>query len=317
MTVLLIGARGFAGRHFAAAARAAGLDLVTSSADGTDADLACDILDPASVARAFAEARPDAVVNMAGQASVGASWKQPRQTFELNTIGVLNLLEAIAPSAPDCYLLCVSSAEVYGVPEAGDLPLTEQAPVRPVTPYGSSKAAMEILVDQYARAYAVRAGVVRAFNQIGPGQAPDFAASSFSRQIAEAELRGEDRLEMTVGNLSAARDFTDIRDSARAYVAMVRSELIGTYNLCTGRALKIEELVDRMRSSSRLEVEIEVDPALVRQSDPPLVVGSGRRLQEATGWQPEIPIARTAADMLDWWRERLGTADAGLKMEEG
>jgi GDP-4-dehydro-6-deoxy-D-mannose reductase len=110
---------------------------------------------------------------------------------------------------------------------------------------------------------------------------------------------------MAVGNLSAARDFTDIRDSARAYVSIVEKELTGACNLCSGEALKIEELMDRMRAHSRLEIEIEVDPALVRRSDPPLIVGSARRLREATGWEPRIPISQTAADMLDWWRREL------------
>ncbi len=317
MTVLLTGALGFAGQHFTVAARAAGFDVVTSSADGEDADLACDVSDPVSVTRAVAEARPDAIVNMAGQASVAASWREPRRTFELNAVAVLNLLEAIVAGAPGCYLLCLSSAEVYGAPEPDSLPLTEEAPIRPLSPYGSSKAAMEVLVAQYARSHAVRAGVVRAFNQIGPGQSQEFVASSFSRQIAEAELRGGDRFEMTVGNVSARRDFTDIRDSAQAYVSMVEKRLTGTYNLCSGRALKIEELIERMGSCSRLAVEIEVDPALVRQSDPQLVVGSSRRLHDEVGWQPRIPIAQTASDILDWWRERLGVSDAGPRTDRG
>jgi GDP-4-dehydro-6-deoxy-D-mannose reductase len=315
--VLLTGALGFAGRHFAAAARAADFDLVTTSADGEGADLACDILEPVSIARAIAEARPDAVVNMAGPASVAASWREPEQTFELNATAVLNLLEAIVSRAPDCYLLCVSSAEVYGAPEHESLPLTEEAPVRPLSPYGSSKAAMEVLVGQYVRSHAVRAGVVRPFNQIGPGQSQEFVASSLSRQIAEAELRCGDRLEMTVGNVSVRRDFTDIRDSAQALVSMVQNGLADTYNLCSGSALKIEELIERLGSCSRLTVEIEVDSTLVRKSDPPLVVGSCRRLHDDTGWQPQIPIAQTASDMLDWWRERLGVADASVRRDKG
>ena len=317
MIVLLTGARGFAGRHFAAASRAAGLDLVTSSMDGEDADLACDVLDPASVARAIAAARPDAIVNMAGQASVGGSWEEPKRTFELNAVGVLNLIEAIASEAPDLYLLCLSTAEVYGAPEHGSLPLTEKAPIRPVSPYGSSKAAMEVLVGQYVRSYAVRAGVVRAFNQIGPGQAPKFIASSLSRQIATAELGGGDRLAMVVGNVSAARDFIDIRDSARAYVSIVQGKLTGTYNLCSGRALKIEELIDRMGSHSRLKVEVEVDPALVRKSDPPLIVGSYQHLHDEIGWEPRIPIETTTSDMLDWWRQHLGATDGGDRTDRG
>jgi GDP-4-dehydro-6-deoxy-D-mannose reductase len=221
----------------------------------------------------------------------------------------------IASRAPDLYLLCLSTAEVYGAPGHASLPLTEEAPIRPVSPYGSSKAAMEVLVGQYARSYGVRAGVVRAFNQIGPGQAAKFIASSLSRQIAAAELGGGDRVGMVVGNVCAARDFTDIRDSARAYVSIVQGKLTGTYNLCSGTALKIEELIDRMGSHSRLKVEVEVDPALVRKSDPPLIVGSYQHLHDETGWKPRIPIVTTTSDMLDWWREHISAVDPGVRMD--
>lgn len=303
MTVLLIGARGFAGSHFSNAARDAGLDLISASVNGDEADFACDLHDPASLDRALAEVQPSAVVNMAGQASVRASWSKPRDTFEVNATGVLNLLDAIASEAPDAYLLCASSADVYGATDPATMPLTEDAPVRPLSPYGSSKAAMELLANQYSRSHGVRVGIARAFNQIGPGQSAEFVASSLARQIAEAERDGSDRLQMTVGNVSAARDFTDIRDSARAYVAMVEQGLTGTYNVCSGRALKIEELLEQMRSHTPLAVEVTVDEALIRPSDPALVLGSADRLREATGWEPRIPIGQTVADILDWWRQ--------------
>jgi GDP-4-dehydro-6-deoxy-D-mannose reductase len=317
VTVLLLGARGFAGSHFSAAARDAGLDLVTASRDGGQTDLVCDLLDPASLGRALAEAQPSAVVNMAGQASVRESWSKPRDTFEVNATGVLNLLDALASAGSDAYLLCLSSAEVYGTTDPAMMPLTEDAPVHPLSPYGSSKAAMELLADQYSRSRGVRAGIARAFNQIGPGQSAEFVASSLGRQIAEAERRGGDRLQVTVGNVSAARDFTDIRDSARGYVEMVDQGLTGTHNVCSGKALKIEELLELMRSHTPLAVEVTVDEALIRPSDPALVLGSADRLREATGWEPRIPIGQTVADILDWWRQRLDAAGPAIPGASG
>jgi GDP-4-dehydro-6-deoxy-D-mannose reductase len=317
VTVLLIGARGFAGSHFSDAARDAGLDLISASTSGDEADLACDLRDPASLGRALAEVRPSAVVNMAGQASVRASWSKPRDTFEVNATGVLNLLEAIASGAPDAYLLCPSSAEVYGASGPATMPLTEDAAVRPLSPYGSSKAAMELLANQYSRSRGLRAGIARAFNQIGPGQSAEFVASSCARQIAQAERDGNDQVQMTVGNVSAARDFTDIRDSARAYVAMVERGLTGTYNVCSGRALKIEELLEQMQSHTHLAVEATVDEALIRRADPPLVLGSADRLRESTGWEPRIPIGQTVANLLDWWRRRLDAAGPAVPGARG
>ncbi len=165
---------------------------------------------------------------------------------------------------------------------------------------------MEVLCGQYARGCGLRVAVIRAFNQIGPGQSPAFAASGFARQIAAAEIAGEERVELAVGNLAAARDFTDVRDAARAFAEVARRELTGTFNLCSGRALRLEALVEEMAKATPLSVEIRPDPSLSRPVDPTVVYGSPARLHEAIGWAPEIPLSRTVADLLDWWRAELG-----------
>ncbi len=304
-TLLLIGARGFAGSHVREAAEGAGLRVVGASRNARRPDLSCDLRDPASVGALLDGAEPDLVVNMAGVASVGGSWRRPGETFAVNAVGVLNLLEAIAARAPRAHLLCVSSAEVYGEVDPDRLPLSEEYPLRPVSPYGSSKAAMELLCGQYARSHRLRVAVVRAFNQLGPGQSEEFVASGFGRQIAAAELRGEEEVILAVGNLSVARDFVDIRDAAGAYVAIAEQELTGTYNLCSGKAVKIESLIDHMRSATRLEVRTAPDPELTRRVDQPLVYGSAGQLAVAIGWQPRIPLNRSVADLLDWWRAEL------------
>jgi GDP-4-dehydro-6-deoxy-D-mannose reductase len=312
-TLLLIGARGFAGTHVRESAEGAGMRVFGASRDARPPDLACDLLNPASVESALDAAGPDLVVNMAGVASVGGSWRQPAETFAVNAVGVLNLLEAIATRTPHAHLLCVSSAEVYGEVEPTQLPLTEEDPLRPVSPYGSSKAAMELLCGQYTRSHGVRVAVVRAFNQLGPGQSETFVAAGFARQIAAAELRDEDEVTLTVGNLSVARDFIDIRDAAGAYAAIAERELTGTYNLCSGTAVKIETLVDHMRSATMLEVRAVPDPELSRRIDPPLVYGSAERLSAAIGgWQLQIPLERSVVDLLDSWRMKLRRAGAGV-----
>jgi len=305
--VLLIGARGFAGSHLGQAARDAGLEVATASLEGAGPDLACDLLDPGSVRSAVAAVRPDAIVNMAGQASVRESWRSPQATFELNAVGVLNLLAAVVEEAPEAQILLASSAEVYGGTDPAQMPLSEEAPMRPLSPYGSSKAAMEILAEQYARSFRLGVAIARSFNQIGPGQSEEFAASSFARQIAVAEADGAGRVELRVGNLAAERDFVDIRDTADAYVAILGRGLTGTYNVCSGRARSIGELIESLSSCTGLEVTTTVDEALVRPADPPIILGSPDRLRGAAGWRPQRPIEETAADILEWWRRRLSS----------
>jgi GDP-4-dehydro-6-deoxy-D-mannose reductase len=306
--MLLIGARGFAGAHVREAAESAGLRVLAAGREPGAGELRCDLLDPASVDSCVETAGPDLVVNMAGAASVAASWERPGEAFAVNAGGVLNLLEAVARHAPAAHLLCVSSAEVYGEPSEEKLPFGEELALEPVTPYGASKAAMEVLCDSYARGRGLRIATIRAFNQLGPGQSPTFVASGFARQIAAAEAAGADRVELAVGNLAAARDFTDVRDTARAFVAVSQQRLTGAYNLCSGAPLKLEALVEEMAKATPLPLEVVPDPSLTRPADPSVVYGNPARLREAIGWAPEIPLSQSVADLLDWWRAELATA---------
>jgi GDP-4-dehydro-6-deoxy-D-mannose reductase len=302
--VLVLGATGFAGRHFLDAAGSVGLDVVSAARDHGAADLVCDLLEPDSMQAALAGSQPDAVVNLAGAASVGRSWDDPDATMAVNATGVVNLLEAVSAHAPGARVQCVSSGEVYGAPGDSELALTEDAPLRPVSPYGESKAEMERACERFSRD-GLEIAVMRAFNHIGPGQSDSFAASSFARQIAAAEEEGRDAVELRTGDLSPERDFSDVRDVVRAYALAVERGLTGTYNVCSGKAVPIAALVDGLAAHARVEVSVAVDESRLRPDEAPRVFGSFGRLQEATGWRPEIPLDRTLGDLLEWWRGRV------------
>lgn len=304
--LLVIGAAGFAGRHLAAAAEDSGWNVVRAArVTSDDADIHCDLLDPASVEGAIKAASADAIANLAGSASVAASFGDPAEAFEANATGTLNLLESVARHRRGAYVLCVSSGDVYGAAEESELPFTETSPVRPVSPYGASKAAMEVICGAYARASELDIGIARAFNHTGPGQSDAFAASSFARQVAEAEQRSDREVVLATGDLTVRRDFSDARDVVRAYVGIVERRLSGTYNVCSGRAVPVGELIDLLGEATPLDVRAEVDPGRLRPDEPKTVYGSAEALSEAVGWQPRIPLARSVGDLLDWWRERI------------
>jgi len=165
-----------------------------------------------------------------------------------------------------------------------------------------------VVCDFYARGEGPRVAVVRAFSQIGPGQSAAFPISGFARQIAAAEQAGAGEVELAIGNRDAARDFTDVRDAARAFVEISRRELTGAFNLCTGRALKLGDLIGEMGRETPLPLRVVSDPSLRRPVDPAVVYGDPRRLREATGWEPRIPLSQTLADLLEWWRAELAAA---------
>jgi GDP-4-dehydro-6-deoxy-D-mannose reductase len=249
-----------------------------------------------------AAAEPGLVVNAAGAASVGQSWGLPAETFAANASGVVNLLEAVLAEAPQAHVLCLSSADVYGIREAVELPLGEDLRPQPVTPYGVSKAAMELVCGQYERAHGLSVAVARLFNLIGPGQSDRFAVPSFARQIAAAERAGEAELELSLGNSAATRDFVDVRDGARALLELSRRRLSGTFNLCSGRATTIGELSEELAGQAGIPVRLREQEGLKRPVDPPVLVGDPSRLREAIGFEPEIPLTRSLGDLLDEWR---------------
>lgn len=312
--MLLIGAGGFLGAHLLDAATAAGFDVVPAGREpaagrGAGADVpACDLLDPDAVSACLAAVRPDLVVNAAGAASVGRSWEQPAETFATNATGVLNLLEAVAGHVPTAHVLCISSADVYGIRDPGEAPLGEGLEPLPATPYGASKAAMEALCGQYSRGRGLRVAIVRPFNLVGPGQSPRFAVPGFARRIAEAELAGASELALALGNPAAVRDFVDVRDAAAALVEIARQGVRGTYNLCSGRGTTIADLVESLGALSPLRIQAHRDPDLVRPVDPPALVGDPRLLREATGFVAATPLERSLADLLDDSRAQPASA---------
>jgi len=304
--VLVVGATGFIGRYASAHLAENGSRVVTSSRSGRHTDLACDLLDPASVETVLERALPDAILVTAGNSSVGSAWEDPGASFETNTTGSFNLLEAVRRKAPAARVTLVSSATVYGPPaSAAELPFTEGSPVRPASPYGASKAAAETLAGQYRRGFGIDVSIARIFNQIGPGQSEAQAPAEFARAIAEAEGKGQRKFDLEIGHPEAERDFTDVRDTARALAAIVTGSESGTFNICSGAGVRLYDIAAGLSAHTPLEIGVTKTPERAHPADVPLVVGSAARLKEATGWQPEIPLWISLLDLLDDWRRRI------------
>ncbi len=284
--------------HLASACARAGDEVVgLSRSSGTD------LRDPRATREAVAAIAPAAVYHLAALSSVGRSWADPAAVLADNSDLALSLLEAVRCEAPDARVLLVSSGEVYGAP--AEVPVRETAPLRPQNPYAVSKATVDLLGGLYADAHGLPVVIARAFNHAGPGQADIFALSSFARQIAEGASV------IRTGRLSTRRDFTDVRDVARAYRLLVEHGVPGeAYNVCSGNSVAIAELVTLLGDAAGREIDHEEDPERVRAHEVPDLYGSPEKLRTATGWEPEIPIARTAADALAWWEEQL-SGDAG------
>jgi len=307
--VLVTGASGFAGGHFLDLLAPTGAAVVAWHQPGTQPLQASrteweaiDVLDRAAVRAAVERSRPIEVYHFAGAAHVGNAWNNSTSTFEVNVLGTHHLMDALRDLAPDASVLVPSSALVY---TSAERHLREDDPLLPKSPYGLSKLAQELVARSCGGARGPRVFVARAFNHLGPRQSPLFVASAFAKQIAEIEA-GSASPELRVGNLEARRDLTDVRDTVRAYRAIVqRGAPDRPYNVCSGEAVSIRELLDRLLTRSRVPVRVTIDPLRYRPNDVPLVVGDRSRLQTEVGWRPEIPLDRTLDDLLAYWRSQV------------
>lgn len=296
MRAFVTGAGGFAGQHLLAHLEAEG-DQVTRLAEGID------VADEPAITAAVAEVAPDVVYHLAGWAHVGDSWKHPTEVVRVNVAGTAAVLEACRVAEVP-RILVVGSADAYGAFSPDDLPLKEDLGLRPVTPYGASKAAAEVVALQAHRSRGAGVVLTRSFNHTGPGQHPSFVVPALARRIVEAEAAGGG--EVRVGNLSAQRDLLDVEDVVRAYRRLAAAGEAGTaYNVCSGLPVAIEEVARVLAELSGTELRLVVDPQLVRSVDVPVVVGSSARLR-ALGWQPQVPLIETLRRVLDDQRSRHG-----------
>ncbi|HIE08635.1 MAG TPA: SDR family oxidoreductase [Armatimonadetes bacterium] len=270
----------------------------------------CDIRDAVSVKRVIAEVKPDRIYHLAAQSFVPTSFHAPADTLFTNVIGQVNILEAVREIKPDCRVHIAGSSEEYGLVYPDEVPIKETNPLRPLSPYGVSKVAQDLLGWQYHKAYGLYIVRTRAFNHTGPRRGEPFVCSNFAKQIAEIEA-GKREPVIRVGNLEAKRDFTDVRDIVRAYwLALEKGEAGEVYNICSGRAWSIREVLSILLSLTEVEVKVEQDPSRMRPVDVPLLVGDYSKFKEATGWEPQIPFERTLLDLLNYWRERVGVKPA-------
>ncbi|MCK4234739.1 GDP-mannose 4,6-dehydratase [candidate division WOR-3 bacterium] len=265
----------------------------------------CNIKDMTSVHKVINTVKPERIFHLAAQSFVPASWSAPAETLSTNIIGELNIFESVKQMGFDSVIHIAGSSEEYGFVKPDEVPITEENPLRPLSPYGVSKVAQDLLGYQYFKSYGMKIIRTRAFNHTGPRRGEVFVCSNFAKQIAEIE-KGKKNPVMLVGNLEAQRDFTDVRDIVKAYwLSTERCKPGEVYNICSGEPRTIQSILDTLLSFTDVKVEVKQDTERIRPSDVFVLAGDSSKFREKTDWKPEIPFDQTLRDTLSYWRERV------------
>ncbi len=323
MRVLITGITGFAGSHLADYLIAEHPDVEIFGTyrwrsrreniehlDGKVTLLETDLRDYPSVAAALRRAEPDAIFHLAAQSFVPTSWNASSETIVTNVVGQTNIFEAVRALGLDPRIQIACSSEEYGLVLPDEVPIRETNPLRPLSPYAVSKVSQDYLGYQYFQSYGIKALRTRGFNHTGPRRGEVFVTSNFAKQIALIEA-GRQAPVISVGNLDAVRDFTDVRDMVRAYWLAVQSARPGeVYNIATGNGITIRAMLDKLIALARVEVRVETDPARLRPSDVEVLIGDSSKFRGDTSWEPRIPFDQTLADLLDYWRARVAAPGA-------
>jgi GDP-4-dehydro-6-deoxy-D-mannose reductase len=316
MRILITGITGFAGSHLADYCLAENLGEVhgiirwrsrTENIEHLTGQILlheCDLRDASSTRDVVEHVGPDFIFHLAAQSFVPTSWKAPSESLTTNVIGQLNIFEAVRKIGLKCRIQLACSSEEYGMVYADEVPIKETNPLRPLSPYGVSKVAQDMLGYQYFMSYGMEIVRTRGFNHEGPRRAPVFVMSDFAKQIVDIE-RGARPPVLQVGNLEAKRDFSDVRDVVRGYwLSLDKGKPGEVYNICQEKCWSIREMLDELLTLTTAKIRVETDKARLRPSDVMLLLGDCSKFRKDTGWKPQIPFRQTLRDTLDYWRSR-------------
>lgn len=302
--VLIFGINGFVGSYLSREFVDHGYDVYGSDRSDSSTVVSisgfqqCDLNDAEGVANVVQRFSPDIIVNLAAISSVGLSWKIPQETMRVNVVGTLNILEAVRAQSTPAKVMLIGSSEEYA---PSNIPLNEESPIDATSPYGISKVTQERFADIYAQQYSIPIYKVRAFNHTGVGQSTSFVLPSWCKQVADIQRSGKSR-RIEVGNTEVIRDFSDVRDIVHAYRLIVESEYTDTvFNVGSGHGYTLSELLQMIISFANEQIEVEVDPQLLRPTDNPVIVCDNAKVHELLGWQPVRSIELTLAEMIEFF----------------